>query len=236
MTETGIEIVPLERLELNYAPGPWVFAQTRRAEIDAFFAAEQRKNPALWNGQVLLLRDTAIENGVLRGSFFATDFASFQAWQAFGFPDAEIVNCFAQGALRSADGAFLLGVMGAHTANAGQIYFPSGTPDLSDIVGDRVDLDGSVWREMAEETGLTRDDLVADAGWIAARDGTTLALMKTMRSQADAVSLRARICTYLSADEQPELSDIRIVRHEGDLDPAMRPFIVAYLRHIWRVT
>lgn len=234
MTPSGIAIVPLERLELNYSPGPWAFAQTRRTEIDAFFAAEQRKKPALWNGQVLLLRDTEMSNGVLRGSFFATDFASFLAWHAFGWPDANVVNCFAQGALRAADGAFLLGVMGAHTANAGHIYFPSGTPDLSDIVGDRVDLDGSVWREVAEETGLTPDDLVADAGWIAARDGTTLALMKTMRSSTDAVSLRTRICEYLSADERPELSDIRIVRGEGDLDPAMRPFITAYLRYAWR--
>jgi hypothetical protein len=228
----AIEIIPIERLELKYVPGPWGFAQARRAEIDAYFAAEQRIKPALWNGQVLLLRDTAIENGVLRGSFFVTDFASFLAWRAFGWPDSDVVNCFAQGALRAADGAFLLGVMGAHTANAGHIYFPSGTPDLSDVVDDRVDLDGSVWREVAEETGLTPGDLVPDAGWIAARDGTTLALLKTMRSGLDAEALRAQIMGYLSADERPELSDIRIVRGAGDLDPAMPNFIAAYLRHV----
>lgn len=234
MSASGIEIVPLQRLALSYAPGPWAFAQQRRAEIDAFFAEEQRKKPALWNGRVLLLRDTVIEHGTLRGSFFATDFASFLAWHAWGWPDTDVVNCFAQGALRSADGAFLMGQMGQHTANAGQIYFPSGTPDLSDIVGDNVDLDGSVWREVGEETGLTPGDLVAEAGWIAARDGTTLALLKTMRSGLDAEALRARIMRHLSADDHPEFSDIRIVRGEDDLDPAMRPFVVAYLRAVWR--
>ena len=57
-----------------------------------------------------------------------------------------------------ADGAYILGVMGEHTANPGQIYFPGGTPDPDDIAGDTVDLDGRVLREVAEETGFDIDD------------------------------------------------------------------------------
>ena len=63
------------------------------------------------------------------------------------------------GAVRASDGAFLLGVMDAHTANAGKIYFPAGIADRSDVVGETVDLAGNVMREVAEETGLTADDL-----------------------------------------------------------------------------
>ena len=53
------------------------------------------------------------------------------AWRDFGFPDANIANGFSMAALLSADGAFDLGEMAPHTANAGAIYFPSGTPDAS---------------------------------------------------------------------------------------------------------
>ena len=68
-------------------------------------------------------------------------------------------------AIRSADGAFLLGVMGDHTANAGKIYFPAGVTDLQSVAGTRVDLESGMLREVAEETGLTRDDLSAEPLW-----------------------------------------------------------------------
>jgi hypothetical protein len=58
-----------------------------------------------------------------------TDYADFVAWRAIGDSDEPVVNCFAMAALRSADGAFLLGEMAPHTMNGGQIYFPSGITD-----------------------------------------------------------------------------------------------------------
>jgi hypothetical protein len=153
---SDIRAVPIARLELRFTPRSWPFAEQRRADIDDYFDRIRRTMPALWNGRVMLLHDWALANGAFNGAYFATDFASMLAWRDWGFPDGSVRNCFAQAALRSADGAFLLGVMGAHTANAGRIYFPSGTPDLDDIVGDTVDLDGSVMRELAERPGLSR--------------------------------------------------------------------------------
>ena len=41
-----------------------------------------------------------------------------------GAPPAAVCDCFGAAAIAAVDGAFLLGVMGPHTANAGRIYFP----------------------------------------------------------------------------------------------------------------
>jgi hypothetical protein len=232
---SDIAIVPLERLDIAFAPRPWVFADERRAAIDAHFATCKRAQPALWNGRVLLLYECAIEAGVLRGRSLETDFASFLAWRDWGCPPAAAIkNFFAMGALRAADGAYLLGVMGPHTANAGRIYFPAGTPDPDDVVGNAVDFERSVWREVGEETGLGSADLDPEPGWTAVTSGPRIALMKILQARLDADALRARVLDHLARQNPPELADIRIVRGHSDLDPQMPVFVDAYLRHLWR--
>ena len=120
---------------------------------------------------------------MLSGAYSEVDFASFVAWRDWDFPDKSVRNCFAMAALRSADGAFLLGEMGAHTATAGQIYFAAGTPDRNDLVGDTVDLERGVMRELAEETGLTLADVVPEPGWTAVLHGQRTALMKIVEAR-----------------------------------------------------
>jgi len=227
-------VVRLARAELRFAPRPWTFANERRAEIDAHFAGLARDNPHAFNGRVLMLHTFAIEDAVLHGAYFETDFASFIAWRDWNWPDMSVRNCFGQAALRAADGAFVLGVMAAHTMNAGRIYFPSGTPDLKDVVGERVDLDASVLRELTEETGLTAADVSLDPGWHAVLAGPRLAMLKPVRSPRSADELRARILAHMAGEAHPELADVRIARGPADLDRMMPEFIQDYLLEMWK--
>jgi 8-oxo-dGTP pyrophosphatase MutT (NUDIX family) len=229
----AFSVLSIERLDVGFVRRPWRFADERRGEIDVHFADMQRRNPALWNGRVLLLGDFAIHEGVFRGACFEVDYASFLSWQDWDFPDKGAHDCFAMGTILSSDGAFLLGVMGSHTFNAGQIYFPCGTPDLNDVAVDRVDFEGSIARELKEETGLDVAEFTAEPGWYTVLGGALVGHMKLLRARETAAALRARILDHLAREDVPELADIRIVRGEGDLDPAMPPFVISYLRHIW---
>ena len=232
---TEITIVPVERLELAFASRPWSFASERRADIDAHFADLQRANPTLWNGRVLMLHEHDIRGPVFHGAYLETDFASLLAWRHWDFPDAAIKNCFAMGALQGSDGAFLLGVMSAHTSNPGYVYFPAGVPDLSDIDGTRVDLVHNLMREIGEETGLGQADFEAEPGWTTVLAGPRIAQMKRLRARATAPELRRRILANLAHQPQPELVDIRIVRSPADFDPMMPPFVTAFLQHVWSI-
>ena len=230
---SDISIMRVDRLELGLAPRPWPFALENRDAIDRHFAQLKRTKPAVWNGRILLLCEHSIADAVFRGRYFETDYASFLAWRAWGFPDPAVRNCFSLGALRGRDGGFLLGAMGAHTVNAGTIYFPAGTPEPEDIVGEAVDLAGNIWREVEEETGLGRDAYEAQQGWYSVLDGQRIAQVKILQARDTAAALRERIMAHLARQREPELADIRIVRGAADFDPMMPQFVTAFLRHIW---
>jgi 8-oxo-dGTP pyrophosphatase MutT (NUDIX family) len=234
MTEPVIHRVTT--LDLKYEPWDWPFARRRRADIDAHFALKQREKPDLWNGRVLLARRPACVAERFSAGYFATDFASFLAWRDWGFPDPGVFNGFGMGALRCADGAFVLGEMGPHTSTAGRIYFPAGTPDPDDIVGDRVDIAGSVARELEEETGLTPADYEAAPHWDCVTAGPAIALIRILNVAMPADKLRARIEANLARQKQPELSAIRLVRGTGDLTAAMPKFVTAFIEKYLRTS
>jgi 8-oxo-dGTP pyrophosphatase MutT (NUDIX family) len=216
-------------LDLKVRPWSWPFANARRAEVSAHFAGKQREKPAIWNGRILVGRNPVFTGTSFRASYFEADFASFLAWRDWGFPDRGVFNGFGMGALRCADGAFVLGEMGQHTANAGRIYFPSGTPDLDDVSAGALDIPGSVAREVAEETGLTAADYRADAHWDCVVVGATVAMIRILHVDASGEALRERIEANLVRQQQPEFSAIHLVRDVGDLTAAMPRFVTAFI-------
>ena len=168
---------------------------------------------------------------MLRGEFFDTHYRNFLAWRDFGFPDRDVFNGFAMAALRSSDGAWLLGEMGAHTTPAGKIYFAAGTPDLNDIFGDKVDLAASVAREMQEETGFSPEEAEARPGWRIVVEGQKIACMQERSLPLTATGspfARAKIHRRRS---RAELARLHAVRGVEDIDEERMPsFIQSFLR------
>ena len=227
-----------EVAELDFAlePSAWSFPATHRAAIDTHWAELRRRNPALYNGRVLLLgrrelcrrADRAL---TLEGGFFEVDFADFAAWRDFGFPGEPVENCFAMAALRGAEGAFLLGEMASHTLNAGDVYFPSGTPDMSDVFDGKVDLEASARRELLEETGVTAESAEFRDGWTLVFARGRIACMKEIALKIPAEEAKASIDAFLAADPHSELKRMHVIRRLDDVEPGRTPdFVAAYIR------
>ena len=214
-------------------PYTWDFAQERRADINAFWQNLVAGKPKMFNGRVLLQHRGVIRDGVFDAGYFETGYAAFLAWQRFGCPAPAMRNGFAMAALRANDGAFLLGEMGAHTANAGKIYFAAGTPDLNDVRPDgTVDLAGSVVRELQEETGLTADEYQAGTNWTVVLSAVRAAFMRPVGIDLPAEAARDLIRARLARQSDPELADIVIIRSAAECTQERMPsFMRTYLRH-----
>lgn len=225
-----MKIVALDELDFCIEPYEWHWAKDNRADIDRHFARMREQRPQLWNGQVLVLNRWQLDGAKLSGTFFQTDFASFVCHRAFGFPDPNAISCFGGGALRTACGAYLLGIMASHTANAGRVYFPAGTPDLADVrEGGVVDLAGSVIKELREEAGIENGDVVISGKWHAVFAGFRIALYLGVESPDSFDTLAGKIRGHIASEKVPELSDVVAVRSRADFSPAMPAFIRAYL-------
>lgn len=161
-------------------------------------------------------------------------FAPFLAFKVLGYPDPEIVNAFAMAALCDAEGAFLLGEMGSHTANAGRVFFPGGTPDMSDVIeGARVDLAGSVLRELAEETSMQPDEYAVGDGWHVVCEGSLMAVMRPVQLAVPAPDAAARMIAAIARQEDAELSGAVVVSCEADMQDLRIPsFMRDYM--LWR--
>jgi 8-oxo-dGTP pyrophosphatase MutT (NUDIX family) len=221
------------QLDLRFAPKPWAFAEERGVEIRSHFAALQRAKPRLFNGRVLVMSDREIVEDTLRGEFFETDYASFRSWLDWGCPSAGAYDCFAAACVVSADGAVIFGEMAAHTSNAGQVYFPCGTPDRDDVIGGKVDLLHSCTRELKEETGFDAADFSVEPGWRIVDLPSRIVAVKLLRSPHNAETLRAQALAHLRTEALPELADIRVLRGRQDIDTTVPDFAAVFLRSLW---
>ncbi|MGV7030279.1 NUDIX hydrolase [Methylobacterium symbioticum] len=225
----GFEVLSLARIEARLVTYDWAWARDNAERVAQNWERRRAARPALFDGPVLLACDCAVTESGCRVDFFETTYSRFIAYRDGGSPDGHVANAFAAIVPWSADGAVLMGEMGPQTANAGQIYFPCGTPDRDDVRGDAVDLAGSAGRELGEETGL---DLPEDAGesWVLLRGDGQLAFLRPVRFGETAAQLGARMERHRRQEADPELARVVTVRGAADIDGGrMPPFVRAYL-------
>jgi hypothetical protein len=228
-------ILPAPRFRLALFDEPWPFADENRDAIDRHWAEETRRNPHLFNGKVLLaIRSGFDAEGTFFGDHVAVEFKAFLAWRDWGFDSGRGRNIFGSTLIRPADGGFLMGCMAAHTANAGKVYPPSGTLDLSDVAADgSIDIEASMRRELLEETGLAASALTPGPAHIVIEEQARICVARIMHSTKPAAELMAEIHALMASDPEQELSHMVHVRQDMALpDDIYLPYVQAIIREL----
>jgi len=224
--------IPITALDLHLQSGSWSFAEAEKDRITEHWRKLADANPRIWDGDVLICAEAKIVDKTLAARFLKTDYASFIAWRDWGWPDKTVNNCFGSAIVQSADGALLYGRMAGHTLNRGKIYPPGGSLEMKDVGADgRVDVLGSLVRELDEETGLKAAD--AERGeLLAVFDGPRLSVAQVFRFGSSAQALAETVRHYLRNGHDDELSDIEIISSSSQIDSTMPGYAVAIAQYL----
>lgn len=217
-------VTSVTRCRLVSTDRTWGYATDNAEAIESHWRRRLEETPTFFNGTIHLLDRARQTPDAFEGEFLTTDFKSYLYWREAGFPEAGVRDCFGSALLRSADGAILLGTQRAGNLNSGQSYLPGGFIDVNDRRGDgTIDIEKSVLRELAEETGLATDDLTITPGFRLARSGPLLSIGVEIRASAAARDLARAIEDAIAADPNSELQSVTFVRDGTDLEALAIP-------------
>ncbi len=171
MTGNSPAIEWVGRVDIGVSAAPWPFAQANRDAIAAHWRQRSAENPAMFNGRVLILADWNIDGTGFHGTAIGVDFADYLYWRETGRRDTTVRHVFGAAAIQPADGGIVTGLAGAGTINVGRLHFPGGFIDSDDVAeapggGPVVDLVGQIYREIAEEIGLSRQTVSGPNGYL----------------------------------------------------------------------
>ena len=99
----------------------------------------------------------------------------------------------------------------------------------SDIRDGKVDIAGSIVREVEEETGLDEADYIMDTHWTCVFAGQSIAMIRILRVDMPGEALKARVEANLAGETRPELHAVHLVLSRSDLVPVMPRFVSAFL-------
>ncbi|MEZ5870581.1 MAG: hypothetical protein R3D32_01810 [Nitratireductor sp.] len=193
-------------------------------------------NPALYNGRTVLAENWSVEGGVFSAVCREVNYATLLHFLmtpaeagAGAAPGTGALYFYAAPAIISADGKAIMGRMASHTANAGRVYFPSGSLEIQDFAGGMADFGSNMRREVLEETGIDLATANAATGYHFWQERGVAALIRDYRFADDAQSLRRRMLDFCGSSEgDGELDDI-LVFSPGECDSAMPGPIRAWM-------
>lgn len=225
-------VFPVSGFDVGVGEGPHPLFLERWAEIEANWRAEFAANPALFNGQMLIHRDTRLlPDGLIVGTAHLTPYATMLWWRKQ--PDRPLAeHLFPVAIPVTSDGALLAIEMGVHTANSGRIYCAAGSLDASDIADDRVDYPGNMAREVTEEIGFDLADWTPLTGYLGVRVHRAVTIFRVFRLPFDAEEACDRIHAHMESDHEKEIAGPVLIRNadrDGRNYAAFMPPIIDWM-------
>lgn len=221
-------ILPVDEVDVRLDPGPHPFERDNQAAVAENWQREISANPAVFDGTVVLLSALSYRDNRLVGRCHAVRYSTFMLWRK-SREASGAEHAYAHAMLVAGDNALVAIRMGAHTVNAGGVYFAAGSFEPIDFRDGLVDVDFNMIREVGEETGI--DLSAAERGrrhhMLSTPSGTVIFRRYRVSEPADEIA--RRISAFVATETDPEIEGPVIIRDASDLPDGlmghMKPLI-----------
>jgi 8-oxo-dGTP pyrophosphatase MutT (NUDIX family) len=215
----------VRRVAIRVLPGEHPFFLAEREAIAENWQREIEANPALFNGQMLLQKRVGLDADGLVSEGHVISYSTFLWWRKQTERRGGI-HVYAYPVLETSDGALVAIRMGAHTANAGTVYFACGSLEPEDVIDNCCDPDHNMRREVLEETGLDLRHAEADNGYHIAHYRRAVTLFRVFRFDLTGDQMVSRIERHMDVAEDKEIAGAVVIR---SADPNANPYNVGML-------
>jgi len=208
-------ILPVDEIDVRLDPAQHPFERGREEAIAENWRREIAAKPALFDGTVVLLSEFGYDTGRLFGRCHAVGYSTFLYWRKDRVATA--AHAFAHPMLVTKDNALIAIRMGAHTVNAGRVYFAAGSFEPEDFPDGVVDAHGNMVREVLEETGLDISGVRRGKRHYALATEKGTVIFRRYFLDLDADDIASHIRAFVAAEIEPEIEEPVIIRDACDL-------------------
>lgn len=220
-------VYQIDRVDVRVLPGPLSYTEDNKPAIAANWEKAVAANSTLFDGEIYLAPEAHLDGHLFQASFRRTSFATLMYWRDDRVSEKPW-HVFGVGIMVSAEGDLIAARMSAHNAVAGRVYFPAGSIDDHDIVGDRADYDANMAREVFEETGMDLRAAKAEAKTHLVTADGSIALFRRYHFDVSTAELLKRIEDNIAKQAEPELSEIIPVTRAGAMGEATPSYVRAF--------
>ena len=214
-------ILPVDHVDVRLDPSPHPFERENTNAIAENWLLEIEAKPALFDGTVVLLSEFGYADRKLFGRCHAVRYSTFLYWRIDRV--GTLAHAFAHPMLVTNDNALIAIRMGAHTVNAGRVYFAAGSFEPEDFPDGVVDPHGNMVREVREETGLDISGARrGDRHYALATERGTV-IFRRYFLDADADEIASRIRDFVAGESEPEIEEPVVIRNARDLPDGLMP-------------
>ncbi len=211
-----------ENFKFTFKPIHYELPDEIKETIKEEWDYNKEKNPNLFNGTVVCLKEIIKNNDNYTFDFYLSDYAHFLSSHLKKIPkEYRCRNIYVSALIETADNFVSFGRMGKNSFDPGRYQFIGGGVDANFKKDNEIDFERQILNELEEELKLDikKDIETCKAEYLAINKHDTLSLVFKIKVRMDSSQLSAQLKTYnnylLSNDEEPEVDELIFVNKDN---------------------